>query len=128
MTRDVALVTALVVALLATAAPAPACIDPDNPWAHRRPRALRHGTPDQAGAWLPDDQRIPMRRDTIFDLASISKLFTAVAILQLVEDGVLDPDAPAATVIPDFGQAGKDQITVRHCRRPRGVRPDAAVR
>jgi CubicO group peptidase (beta-lactamase class C family) len=69
---------------------------------------------DDAPTLLPADERIPMRPDTIFDLASITKLFTAVAILQLVEDGALDLDAPVADVIAEFGQAGKGGITIRH--------------
>ena len=28
-----------------------------------------------------------MREDTIFDLASVSKLFTSIAAVQLIEDG-----------------------------------------
>src|SRR5690625_2749892 len=38
---------------------------------------------------LPAGQRVAMATDTIVDLASLSKLFTAVAVMQLVESGEL---------------------------------------
>lgn len=43
---------------------------------------------------------IPMSTDTIFRIASMVKLLTSVAALQLVERGKLDLDAPAADVDP----------------------------
>lgn len=53
--------------------------------------------------------RPAVRADSVFDLASISKLFTTAAILSLVEEGVLDLDAPVAAWIP-----GRDpRITLR---------------
>ena len=39
---------------------------------------------------------------TIFNIASTSKIFTAIAIMQLVEQGRLDLDAPIANYIPGF--------------------------
>lgn len=62
---------------------------------------------------LPASEQLPMRRDTLFDLASISKLFTSVVAMQLVERGQLDLDAPVARYIPEFGQNGKGGVTVR---------------
>jgi len=69
--------------------------------------------PEREGMELPAEQRIPMRPDTLFDLASISKLFTTVAALQLVERGLIDLDAPVTEYIPEFGNNGKETITVR---------------
>jgi CubicO group peptidase (beta-lactamase class C family) len=68
---------------------------------------------DGAGTELPEDQKVPMRSDTIFDMASVSKLFTSVAVMQLVEAGKVDVEQPAATYLPEFGVNGKDVITVR---------------
>ena len=68
---------------------------------------------DGAGTELPDDQKVPMRDDTIFDMASVSKLFTSIAVMQLVEAGKVDIEEPAATYLPEFGVNGKDVITVR---------------
>jgi CubicO group peptidase (beta-lactamase class C family) len=68
---------------------------------------------DGAGAELPADQQIPMRTDTIFDLASVSKLFTSIVVMQLAEKGKVDLDAPIATYIPEFAENGKENVTVR---------------
>lgn len=62
---------------------------------------------------LPPDQRVPMRRDTIVDLASLTKVFTATAVMQQVEAGRVDLDAPVARYIPEFAQHGKGDIVVR---------------
>src|SRR5216117_2598381 len=50
--------------------------------------ALRYA--DAAGTELPDADKVPMRTDTIFDMASVSKLFTSIAVMQLVESGQVD--------------------------------------
>lgn len=62
---------------------------------------------------LPEDERVPMEDDTIFDLASVSKLFTSIAAMQLVERGELELDAPVADYIPEFAANGKQEVTVR---------------
>ncbi|GAA4611759.1 serine hydrolase domain-containing protein [Saccharopolyspora hordei] len=67
---------------------------------------------DREGTELPVEQREPVRTDTIFDVASVSKLFTSIAALQLVDDGELDLDAPVAQYLPEFGVNGKQDITV----------------
>lgn len=45
---------------------------------------------------------LPMRRDTIFAVASIGKPLTAAAALLLVEDGVLGLDAPVDRFLPEL--------------------------
>ncbi|TDD17369.1 class A beta-lactamase-related serine hydrolase [Kribbella turkmenica] len=62
---------------------------------------------------LPADEQIPMRTDTIFDLASVSKLFTSIVVMQLVEKGKVGLDSPIAQYVPEFAQNGKEAITVR---------------
>lgn len=47
-------------------------------------------------------RRIPARPDTIYRAGSISKLFTAVATMQLVEQGRLDLDSPVTRYLPNF--------------------------
>ena len=69
--------------------------------------------PDRVGVELPPEQWIPARPDTIFDLASISKLFTSVVALQQVERGRIDLDAPVARYLPEFAAGGKAAVTVR---------------
>ncbi|MHB9091728.1 MAG: serine hydrolase domain-containing protein [Chloroflexota bacterium] len=64
-----------------------------------------------AGERLP--QPIPAQTGTIFDLASLSKLFTTTAALVLVDRGQLNLDATVARYLPEFAANGKDQVTVR---------------
>ncbi|OLF15858.1 serine hydrolase [Actinophytocola xanthii] len=67
---------------------------------------------DAAGTELPDAEKVPMRRNTIFDMASVSKLFTSLVVMQLVEAGQVDLEAPVSTYLPEFGVNGKESITV----------------
>ncbi|MEH0973336.1 serine hydrolase domain-containing protein [Micromonospora sp. CPCC 205546] len=69
--------------------------------------------PGLVGVELPADEQVPMRPDTIFDLASVSKLFTAVVTMQQVERGRVDLDAPVARYVPEFAAGGKETVTVR---------------
>lgn len=56
---------------------------------------------------------IAMQTDTIFDLASISKIFTATAVMILFEKGLFNLDDPVASYIPEFAANGKVEVTVR---------------
>ncbi|WP_376879476.1 serine hydrolase [Brevibacillus sp. GCM10020057] len=56
---------------------------------------------------------IRMQPDTMFDLASISKLFTATAIMQLADRGLVQLDAPVASYLPEFAANGKEKVTIR---------------
>ncbi|MEV1289443.1 serine hydrolase domain-containing protein [Micromonospora sp. NPDC049679] len=69
--------------------------------------------PDGQGVELPAEQQIPARPDTIYDLASVSKLFTTVALLQQVERGRVELEAPVARYVPEFAAGGKQDVTVR---------------
>ncbi len=73
--------------------------------------ALRYA--DAKGTELPADQQVPMRNDTIFDMASISKLFTSIAVLQLAERGQLTIDTPVSRFFPEFATGDKAAITVK---------------
>ncbi len=48
------------------------------------------------------DGSAPMRRDTIFRIASMTKAVTATAVMMLVEDGTLALDAPAERWLPEI--------------------------
>jgi CubicO group peptidase (beta-lactamase class C family) len=61
---------------------------------------------------LPADQRVPMRPDSIHDLASITKVYTAILALRQVDAGRIDLDAPVADYLPEFDGPGKAAITV----------------
>jgi CubicO group peptidase (beta-lactamase class C family) len=56
----------------------------------------------------------PMRTDSILAWFSAGKPVTAVAIAQLAERGRLNWETPVAEIIPEFGQGGKEAITLRH--------------
>lgn len=62
---------------------------------------------------LPPGERVPVREDTVFDLASVSKLFTSICVVQLVERGQVDLQQPVARYLPEFGNHGKEAITVQ---------------
>ncbi len=57
----------------------------------------------QNGFGLADPKRkIPTQPDTVYRAGSISKLFTAVAAMQLAEQGKLDIDRPVTDYAPQF--------------------------
>jgi len=71
--------------------------------------AKGYGTQDRA-------KTLPATAETIFRVGSVSKLFTDVAIMQLVEEGKLDIDAPVVNFVPDFKpvyKEGQKPITLR---------------
>jgi CubicO group peptidase (beta-lactamase class C family) len=90
----------------------------------------RHGLPGLALAIVDGDQVLfmkgyghadqtgrPITPQTPFILASVSKPLTATAIMQLVEAGKVELDAPVRRYVPDFRVAdpvASSQITVRH--------------
>jgi uncharacterized protein YbbC (DUF1343 family)/CubicO group peptidase (beta-lactamase class C family) len=58
--------------------------------------------------------RSPMTVDTIFDIASLTKVVaTTTAVMQLVDPGKVRLNDPVVKYIPEFGQNGKNDITVR---------------
>lgn len=57
---------------------------------------------------------IPATPETLYDLASISKLFTTTCVMRLVEQGRLGLDEPVAQRIPEFAAGGKEGVTLRH--------------
>ncbi len=59
-------------------------------------------------------KKIPMTTDTIFDIASLTKVIaTSTAVMQLVEKGKLNLEDPVAKYWPEFKANGKEEITVR---------------
>ncbi|MCI3242472.1 serine hydrolase domain-containing protein [Streptomyces spinosisporus] len=78
--------------------------------------AVRYQAYDEktdTGVEFPADQQIPMARDTVFDLASVSKLFTSLLAVQQMERGTLQLEGTVASYVPEFGAAGKQDITIR---------------
>jgi uncharacterized protein YbbC (DUF1343 family)/CubicO group peptidase (beta-lactamase class C family) len=61
-----------------------------------------------------EPMRSAMTVDTIFDIASLTKVVaTTTAIMQLVEQGKVRLNDPVVRYLPEFGQNGKQEITVR---------------
>lgn len=54
--------------------------------------------------WLdPEAKARPTNASTLFDLASVTKLFTTTAFMTLVEQGKISVDDPVRSVLPEFG-------------------------
>ncbi len=60
--------------------------------------------------------RAPATASTTYRVGSVSKLFTDMAVMRLVEAGLLDLDAPVRTWLPDFAPDNRSgtPITLRH--------------
>jgi len=58
--------------------------------------------------------RAPIDASTFFNIASCSKQFTAVAVLQLVADGRVDLDASVSAYFPEYSSPLMQDIRVRH--------------
>lgn len=74
--------------------------------------------------------KVKMTTDTVFDLASVTKpVATATSVMMLVERGKLQLDEPVSKTIPEFGQNGKDKITIEHLLTHQGgLTPDNSLK
>jgi CubicO group peptidase (beta-lactamase class C family) len=55
--------------------------------------------------------------DSLFQIQSVTKVWTATLVLQLIDDGLVELDAPVQTYLPTFrtaDESASEQITVRH--------------
>jgi CubicO group peptidase (beta-lactamase class C family) len=66
------------------------------------------------GSLGTEDPSCPTELNTIFPLASISKLFTATAAMILVEEGLLGLNRPVADYLPEFAGEEKTGVMIRH--------------
>ena len=68
----------------------------------------------------------PMTENTIFDLASLTKVVaTTTSVMKLVEEGRIRLNEPIAQFIPEFARYGKGGIQIRHLlTHTSGLRPD----
>ena len=80
-----------------------------------------------AVGWRDIEAGLPMERDSIFRIASLTKPITSVAALMLLEEGAFALDDPIARWAPEFAQmrvlrsADGPPWTPRASRRPRGA-------
>ena len=61
-----------------------------------------------------EEWQIPNTVDTKFRLASLTKQFTAMLVLLLVEDGVLELEAPLLRYLPDYPARAGNRVTIHH--------------
>ncbi|CNF81599.1 penicillin-binding protein [Mycobacterium tuberculosis] len=94
---------------------------------HRVPGAslgilrLRPGREDElaeaAHGVLNRDTGVETTTDAVFQIGSITKVWTATVVMRLVEEGILDLDAPVAEVLPELRLADREaaeNVTMRH--------------
>ena len=69
---------------------------------------------NRSGRLLPEAEREQLHPDDLFDLASVTKLFSTITLLRLVDAGVIDLDGPLHALLPSYQHGDKHQITLRH--------------
>jgi len=76
---------------------------------------LLHGRPvvDLWGGFADEARTRPWNEHTLVNVFSVGKGITALALLTLVDRGLVELDAPVARWWPEFAQAGKEAVTVR---------------
>ncbi len=67
---------------------------------------------------------VPVTLDTSYPLASMTKVFTSVAVMLLVQEGKLTLDTPVRQILPDL-PVHWSHVTVRHCLTHTSGLPDA---
>ena len=69
------------------------------------------------GTLCPDERAgpdAPCTTDSLFDLASLTKLVTTALALSFVRERLLTLDTPLRELVPDFRGGRKDDVTLRH--------------
>ena len=67
-----------------------------------------------------------MMPGTVFDAASLTKVFTATAVMQLCEDGILNLNDPVSKFLPQFGKKPFSDIRLIHLlTHTSGLYPDS---
>jgi len=69
---------------------------------------------ESAVGYSDKKQNKPFNLDTQVRTASIAKSMTAIAVMQLVEQGLIDINQPIDKYIPEFVQKHKTKITTKH--------------
>lgn len=60
------------------------------------------------------ENKLPINEDTIFGIASLTKSFTCLSMMQLEKKGVLSVDEPVEKYLPEFKYNGNDAIKIQH--------------
>jgi CubicO group peptidase (beta-lactamase class C family) len=78
------------------------------------------------GRLRPEKDSPALTKDALWNLMSVSKPFTATAVMLLAEDGLLDLNRPVAFYLPEFRGDGKLYVCVHHLlTHTSGVEDDA---
>lgn len=75
-------------------------------------RNLWAGVNGTTGVELPGSKQEDVTTDTIFDAASLTKMFTTVVALRCIDQGLFTLNGTVKTWLPEFGVNGKEDITV----------------
>ncbi|CAK7207993.1 hypothetical protein SEUCBS139899_010827 [Sporothrix eucalyptigena] len=67
---------------------------------------------DANGTYLPEHLQEDATLDTIYDMASLTKMFTTVAALRAMDAGQIQLAAKVASYVPKFAANGKENITI----------------
>jgi D-alanyl-D-alanine carboxypeptidase len=67
---------------------------------------------------------VPIAPDMVFRIGSVTKQFTAVAILMLEEQGKLRLDQKISEILPDYPKAQGEQVSVQHLLNHTGGIPN----
>ena len=79
---------------------------------------------------LPPNEQEPMGTDAIFDMASVSKLFTAMVTTIMAAEGSLDLDARVSTYLPEFAEFDPDKAPITlmdMMRHVSGLKPSISL-
>lgn len=79
---------------------------------------------DLWGGWADGARTRPWERDTLVIVASTTKGLTGLCGNMLIEQGLLDPEAPVARYWPEYAVNGKEETKVQHLFDHRAGLPD----
>jgi len=68
---------------------------------------------DVAGGFKDKKKQIPYDRDTVNVIFSSGKIIETIGMALLADKGLVDIDKPIAIYWPEFGQNGKNEITIK---------------
>ncbi|KAI0391188.1 putative beta-lactamase [Xylariaceae sp. FL0594] len=91
-------------------------------------RNLWSSVSGSSGTKLPPSLQENASLDTIYDLASLTKLFTSVAALRCIDQGLITLNGTVASYVPEFASNGKEDVTVLHLlTHTSGLAADPAI-
>jgi CubicO group peptidase (beta-lactamase class C family) len=72
-----------------------------------------HTVVDLVGGWTDRQRTTPWSPETLVNFYSVGKAIVALLALRLVDQGLIGLDDPVVSVWPEFGEGGKESVTVR---------------